>query len=169
MPVLWIGASCLSKMNVCDGSGDMEWNGSSTFLRILGPWVWLVIQENSTHLSVLLHWQHTYPNPLIHLMRHCVSASVTGRPISSGLYFCWKSIFLFLSLTHSDSLPVCLHPTPTPHKHFFFSLPRLCSGYAAHPSLSQSFSPSPSVLLSLPCLAVAECFKCCSARTPVPE
>lgn len=123
MPVLWIGASCLSKMNVGDGSGDMKWNGSSTFLRILGPWVWLVIQENSAHLSVLLHWQHTFPNPLIHLMRHCVPASVTGSPISSGLYSCWKSIFLFLSLTHSDSLSVCLPPPPSPlhpHEHTFF-------------------------------------------------
>lgn len=166
MPVLWIGASCLSKMNVGDRSGDMEWNGSSTFLRILGPWVWLVIQENSTHLSVLLHWQHTFPNPLIHLMHHCVPASVTGSPISSGLYSCWKSIFLFLSLTHSDSLPVFLCPPSTPHKHFF-----LHQGYApaAHPSLSLSFSPSPSVLPSLPCLAVAECFKCCSVRAPVSD
>lgn len=168
MPVLWIGASCLSKMNVGDASGDMEWNGSSTFLRILGPWVWLVIQENSARLSVLLRWQHTFPNPLIHLMRHCVSTLVTGSPISSGFYFSWKSIFLFLSLTHFDCLSVCLQPPPsfTPHKHFF-----LHQGYApaAHPSLSQSLSPSASVLPSLPCLAVAECFKCCSVGAPVPD
>lgn len=147
MPVLWIGASCLSKMNVGDGSGDMEWNGSSTFLRILGPWVWLVKQENSTHLSVLLHWQHAFPNPLIHLMHHCVPASVTGSPISSGLYSCWKSIFLFLSLTHSDSLSVCLRPLHPPQT--LFSSPRLCS---CSPSFTVSVLLSFSVCPSLPSL-----------------
>lgn len=150
MPVLWIGASCLSKMNVGDGSGDMEWNGSSTFLRIQGPWVWLVIQENSTHLSVLLHWPHTFPNPLIHLMRHCMPVSVTGSPISSGLFSCWKSIFLFLSQTCSDSLSVCLLPpfTPPTHKHTFSSS-RLCS---CSPSLTVSVLLSFSVCPSLPSL-----------------
>lgn len=149
MPVLWIGASCLSKMNVGDGSGDMEWNGSSTFLRMLGPWVWLVIQQNSTRLSVLLHWQHTFPNPLIHLMRHCVSASVTGSPISSGLYSCWKSIFLFLSRTHSGSLSVCLPSPPSTPLQTLFSSPRLCS---CSPSLTVSVPLSFPVCPSLPSL-----------------
>lgn len=124
MPVLWIGASCLSKMNVGDGSGDREWNGSSTFFRIPGSWVWLVIQENSIHLSVLLHWQHTVPNPFIHLMRHCIPVSVTRSPILSGLYSCWKSIFLFLFLNQSDLLFVHLYPplhTPHPQTHFSFT------------------------------------------------
>lgn len=133
--------------------------------------MWLVIRENSIHLSVLLHWQHTFPNPLIHLMRHCMPVSVTGSPISSGLFSSWKSIFLFLSQTRSDLLSVCLLPpfTPPTHKHTFSSS-RLCS---CSPSLTVSvllsFSPSPSVLPSLPCLAVAECFKCCSVRAPVPD